>query len=77
MHYALCIDLLQIYKKNFIYHSENPIIFAISTKFNTHSHCVFLDPTQQQGASKLQARKTPKTTHTHNVYYDTKSPKTS
>ena len=35
---------------------------------NTHSQCVFLDPTQQQGASKLQARKVTQTdTHSQCV----------
>ena len=40
---------------------------------STHSQCVFSDPTQQQGASKLQARKHPKFTPTLIVYLPSKS----
>ncbi len=34
---------------------------------NTHCECVFFDHTQQQGASKLQARKPPKKIHNESV----------
>jgi hypothetical protein len=46
---------LQVRKYFQTFKFSNFQIFPI----NTHCECVFFDPTQQQGASKLQARKPP------------------
>ena len=48
-------------------------LFFYNSKYflhaNTHSHCVFFDPTLKQGASNVQARKPPQKIPNENVYF--------